>query len=191
MLHPIKHFEIGMIFPPIPENELLRLQALYTLKVLDTPEDERFDWVTRFAAEKLIVPICLITLIDRERQWFKSTWGVDTKELPRNLSICAHAICVVKAHYPRRRVFEISDTHKDSRFFDHPLIVGEPKVRSYISFILQIEPGLNVGTLCLVDKRPRKFNEYEIDLIIELGKMTEELLIYEGRNSTETFNKLN
>ena len=92
-----------MLFPPVPENEQQRLQALHKLEVLDTPEDERFDWVTRFAAEKLNVPICLITLIDQDRQWFKSTWGVDTKEVPRNLSICAHAICAAKDHYPRGR----------------------------------------------------------------------------------------
>ncbi len=180
-----------MLFPPVPENEQQRLQALHKLEVLDTPEDERFDWVTRFAAEKLNVPICLITLIDQDRQWFKSTWGVDTKEVPRNLSICAHAICAAKEHYPRGRIFEISDTHRDSRFFDHPLIVDEPKVRSYISFVLQAGEGINIGTLCLVDKRPRKFNEYEIDLIIELGKMAEELFVYGGHNSPEFKNKLN
>ena len=166
----------NMLFAPLPENEVLRLQALHALNILDTQPDLRFDCITRFAAEKLEAPICLITFIDTDRQWFKSTWGTNAKEMPREYSICAHAICETVDHHPRGRIYEIPDTHMDSRFFDNPQVVGEPWLRSYISFALQSESGLNIGTICLVDTRPRSFNDDEIDLIIELGFMVENLV---------------
>ncbi len=165
-----------MLHAPIPGNEISRLQALHALKILDTQADVRFDCITRFAAEKIGVPICLITLIDSERQWFKSTWGIDAKEIPRDLSICAHAICETTNNHLRGRVYEVCDTHEDSRFFDSPLVTESPFVRSYISFVLQSNSGVNIGTLCLVDVRPRKFDNNEIDLLIELGSMSEDLV---------------
>lgn len=165
-----------MLFAPVPQNEISRLQALHALKILDTQPDVRFDCITRFAAEKLEVPICLITFIDADRQWFKSSWGIEAIEMPRDYSMCAHAICETTNNHPRGRVYEINDTHTDSRFFDNPQVVGDPWLRSYISFVLQSESGMNIGTLCLVDTRPRKFDDDEIDLIIELGSMAEELV---------------
>jgi GAF domain-containing protein len=165
-----------MLHAPVPHNELSRLQALFALNILDSSPDVRFDCITRFAAEKLEVPICLITLIDANRQWFKSTCGIETTEIPRDLSICAHAICETTNNHPRGRVYEISDTYDDSRFFDNPQVTGDPWIRSYISFLLQSESGMNIGALCLADTRPRKFDDDEIDLIIELGSMAEDLM---------------
>lgn len=165
-----------MLFAPQPQNEVLRLQALHSLNILDTQPDVRFDCITHFAVDKLEVPICLITFIDADRQWFKSSWGIDAKEMSRDYSICAHAICETINNHPRGRVYEIQDAHNDSRFFDNPLVTAEPWLRSYISFVLQSESDMNIGTLCLVDSRPRKFDDDEIDLIIELGSMVEKLV---------------
>ena len=179
-----------MLYAPIPPNELNRLEALRSLNILDTPPDVRFDCITQFAVQKLEVPICLITFIDKDRQWFKSAWGVDTNELPRDLSICAHAICETKSKHPRGRIYEISDLKDDSRFFDNPQVADEPWIRSYISFVLRSDSCMNIGTFCLVDLKPRKFDDDEIDLIVELGLMAEELT--NGRNvSSRTEDKLN
>ena len=115
-----------MIFPTIPQNEASRLVALRALNILDTPPDIRFDCITRFAAEKLAVHICLITFIDSDRQWFKSAWGIEVTEISRDISICAHAICETTSNHAFVRVCEISDTIDDSRFFESPLVVGSP-----------------------------------------------------------------
>ena len=173
-----------MLLPPIPENETNRLEALYALNILDTQPDIRFDCITRFAAEKLEVPICFIGLIDMKRQWFKSAYGIDVTEVSRNISICAHAICETTNNHPRGRVYEVSDTYEDSRFFDSPLVVNEPWVRSSLSFVLQCELEMNIGTLCLLNTRARKFNDDEIDLFIELGSIAEKLV--NGRSIPST-----
>jgi len=165
-----------MLFPPISQNEASRLAALRALEILDTSPDVRFDCMTRFVAEKLQVPIALITLIDSDRQWIKSAWGIESTEIPRDISICAHAICETTSIHPWGRIYEICDTNEDSRFFDSPLVVGEPWVRSYISFVFQSDSGMNIGTLCLVDTRLRRFDNDEIDLIVELGSMAEDLM---------------
>ena len=164
-----------MLFPPIPKDEVDRIEALHSLDILDSSPDIRYDCITRFAATKLSVPIVLITFIDSERQWFKSAWGTDASEVSRDISICAHAICETTDLHPSGKIYEVSDTKEDSRFFDNPLVVDEPKVRSYISYSLQSE-FKKVGTLCLVDRKPRKFNLGEIELIVELGSMIEDLL---------------
>lgn len=165
-----------MLFPPISQNEASRLAALRALEILDTSPDVRFDCITRLVAEKLQVPIALITLIDSDRQWIKSAWGIESTEIPRDISICAHAICETTSIHPWGRIYEICDTNEDSRFFDSPLVVGEPWVRSYISFVLQSDSGMNIGTLCLVDTQPRRFDNDEIDLLVELGSMVEDLV---------------
>ena len=165
-----------MLYASFPENEINRLEALHSLNILDSQADARFDCITRFAAQKLDVPICLITLIDADRQWFKSAWGVDSTEVPRDISICAHAICDISSNTPSERIYEIANTNDDSRFFDSPLVIRDPWVRSYISFVLQSYAGMNIGTLCLLDTQPRKFDENEKYLIVELGKMVENLI---------------
>ncbi len=98
------------------------------------------------------------------------------KEISRDISICAHAICELTSNHPWGRIYEICDTSEDSRFFDSPLVVGEPWVRSYISFVLQSDSGMNIGTLCLVDTQPRRFDNDEINLIVELGSMAEDIV---------------
>ena len=165
-----------MILVPLPENEVSRLQALHSLNILDTPPDARLDCITRFLAHKLQVPICLITLIDAYRQWFKSAWGFDGSEVPRRISICAHAICEVNSGNPDLRMSEIYDLKNDIRFFDNPFVEGEDGLRSYISFVLQSESGQNIGTLCLVGNEPRHYSESDKKLIIVTGKMVENII---------------
>ncbi|MGH1537943.1 MAG: GAF domain-containing protein [Gammaproteobacteria bacterium] len=169
-----------MLFSSIPQNEEARLAALHSLNILDTQPDLRFDCITRFVAQKFEVPICFIGLIDIKRQWFKSAYGIDVKEVSRDISICAHAICEITHNDPGGRVYEVCDTFEDSRLFDSPLVVNEPFVRSSLSFVLQSESQMNIGTLCMLDARPRKFNNNEIDMFIELGSMAEDLV--NGRN---------
>ena len=165
-----------LILIPLPENEIKRLQALHSLNILDTPPDARLDCITRFVAQKLEIPICLITLIDAYRQWFKSVWGIDGTEVPRSVSICAHAIFEVKTNEPNSRIFEIYDIQDDVRFFGNPLVKNKNGLRSYISYVLQSESGQNIGTLCLVGTDPRKYTESEKKLIILIGQMAENII---------------
>ena len=175
-----------MLVPSTPKNEAERLAALQSLNILDTGPDLRFDCITRFVAEKLDVPICFIGLIDSKRQWFKSAYGIDATYVSRDISICAHAIYEVVSSHPKDRVYEVPDTHEDIRFFDSPLVVSRPKVRSSISFVLQCAMKMNIGTLCILNTRPRTFDNDEINLLIELGLMAEDLV--NGRQLSKKLN---
>src|SRR5690606_22106638 len=109
----------GMKTAPIPHNEKERLAALHALLILDTPPEQRFDRITEFAAAEFDAPICLISLVDENRQWFKSRIGIDVCETPRSLSFCAYAL-----HSTETLV--VPDTHADERFADHPVVVDPP-----------------------------------------------------------------
>ncbi len=165
-----------MIACPIPENEFLRLRDLRAINILDTAPDLRFELAVSFLASKLNAPMVLITLIDANRQWFKAAYGVEAQEVPRNISICAHAICEVTESNPDDRLYEISDLKADLRFFKNPLVADEPKCRSYISYVLQSESGKNIGTLCVVDVQARLFTAKEKALIIHVGQVVDELI---------------
>ena len=116
-----------MIEAKLPENESERLRLLRQLKILDTALEQSYDEVTRLAAEICQVPICLISLVDEERQWFKSRHGLDAEETPRELAFCAHAIL-------GSDIFEVPDSRQDERFHDNPLVVNEPNVVFYAGF---------------------------------------------------------
>lgn len=113
-----------MLEPPKPSDEIERIAALCRLHVLDTPSDERFDRIARVAQRMFHVPIALITLVDNERQWFKSRAGLAVAETPRNVSLCGHAIL-------DDRPFIVNDAHADERFVDNPLVTCEPHLRFY------------------------------------------------------------
>ncbi|MBV8802410.1 MAG: GAF domain-containing protein, partial [Gammaproteobacteria bacterium] len=113
--------------PIIPENESERVKSLIELNILDTPVTQSFERLTRITKVLFNVPMVTITLIDSERQWFKSKQGLDYCETSRDLSICAHAI-------NQDDIFIINDTLLDSRFFDHPAVVGEPNIRFYAGY---------------------------------------------------------
>jgi phosphoribosyl 1,2-cyclic phosphodiesterase/CheY-like chemotaxis protein len=139
-----------------PPDEERRLEALRGLGVLDTDPEERFDRYTAEIAAALDVPVALVSLVDSNRQWFKSRRGIDTVETPREMSLCAHAIL-------GRDVMEIPDTLADPRFAENPLVSGGPRLRFYAGMPLTLADGSRVGTLCVADYRPRRLDEAELD----------------------------
>lgn len=161
---------------PLPNNEFIRLRDLHALNILDTQPDARFDYVAKFAALMLEAPICFIAFLDKKRQWFKATHGINSSGSDRNISICSHAIYSVTSHKPRERIFEIQDTTTDYRFFDNPFVIEEPFAQSYISYVLQSNLGNNIGTLCLLDTIPRQYGASKKQLLILLGSMIENIL---------------
>ncbi len=165
-----------MIAYPVPEYEFSRLRDLRSLNILDTPPDLRFELVVSFLSRELKVPMVLITMIDTDRQWFKSAYGVEGNEIDRDIAVCAHAICEINSTNPVDRIYEISDLKNDLRFYGNPLVVKEPHCRAYISYVLQSESGNNIGTLCIVDVQPRVFTSDEKKLLINVGKMVDALI---------------
>ena len=151
---------------PLPGNEDQRLRTLHRLEVLDTAPEERFDRYTRIAAELFDVPIALVSLVDRERQWFKSRHGLEATESPRETAFCAHAILDSK-------VMQVPDALLDSRFADNPMVTGPSRVRFYAGAPLAAADGSLVGTLCLVDKRARKLDGQQLGLLRDLADLVE------------------
>jgi PAS domain S-box-containing protein len=146
---------------PTPLNESQRLESLRSLNILDTPPEERFDRITRVTAELFGVPVALISLVDAERQWFKSCVGVSIRETPRNVSVCAHAIL-------GNDIFYVEDTLKDPRFVDNPLI-REENVRFYAGMPLAGPEDQMIGTLCIMDHIPRELTDADKQLLRDLA----------------------
>jgi GAF domain-containing protein len=147
---------------PLPLDEETRLGALHALDVLDTDAEDRFDRFTRQACERFGVPIAMITLVDRDRQWFKSRQGVGFPESPRDQSFCAHAILGPD-------VMQVPDVLDDPRFADSPAVVGGPRVRFYAGAPLTVDDGSRVGTLCIADRRPRLLGDSDMDALRHLA----------------------
>jgi len=156
-----------MIKPEIPKNEAERLHALRTLKILDTSHEERFDRVTRMAKRMFDVSISLVSLVDEDRQWFKSSQGLEVTEMPRDISFCGHAI-------NQDGLFIIPNAIEDERFADNPLVTDAPNIRFYAGYTLKIREGLNIGTLCLIDEKPKLMDEEDKQLLKDLGAMIEQ-----------------
>jgi GAF domain-containing protein len=147
-----------------PLDEERRLAALHALGVLDTPPEERFDRLTRLAAALFEVPVALVSLVDRDRQWFKSRHGFDLPETHRDASFCAHAL-------HSEDVTVVPDARLDSRFADSPLVAGAPCARFYAGYPVRDADGACFGTLCLMDTRPRDFDEAKLGLLRDLGSL--------------------
>ena len=163
--------------PPIPFDETSRLHALTTLCILDTLPEERFDRVTRLAARALGVPIALVSLVDRERQWFKSRQGLDASETARSISFCGHAILGEGA-------LVVPDAQRDTRFADNPLVIGEPHIRFYAGHPIHGPDGSRVGTLCVIDRKPRSFTDDDNAVLADLaGMIDRELALIENATS--------
>lgn len=155
---------------PLPPDEDRRLQALRSMHLLDTPAEERFDRYTRIAAELFDMPIALVSLVDQERQWFKSRHGLEAAESPRDQAFCAHAIL-------DRGVLQVPDTLRDARFADNPLVTGPTRVRFYAGAPLAADDGSLVGTLCLIDHRARQLDAQQLGLLRDLADLVERELV--------------
>lgn len=140
-----------MLVPSIPPDEAQRLDDLCRLELLDTEPEARFDRITRTAARLFGVPTALITLVDADRQWFKSRQGLQVASTPRRVSFCGHAVLQDGA-------FVVNDARADPRFADNPLVTGEPHVRFYAGMPLHGSAGHRVGSLCVIDPVPRAFS---------------------------------
>lgn len=142
-----------MLTAPLPLDESERLRALERLDVLDSAPEREFDALVATAALVCGVPISLVSLIDRDRQWFKASWGLPgVTETPRDVAFCAHAIL-------GDGIFEVPDALADPRFADNPLVATAPDIRFYAGAPLRLSDGAHVGTLCVIDRVPRQLSE--------------------------------
>ncbi|GAB4362655.1 MAG: hypothetical protein Kow00114_18100 [Kiloniellaceae bacterium] len=149
---------------PIPADERERLERLRQYRILDTLPSEAFDRVTRLASRLLKMPIALVSLVEDDRQWFKSELGIDATETAREVSFCAHAIC-------GDEVLVVADALRDPRFADNPLVTGDPRIRFYAGAPLRSPDGHNMGTLCVIDKSPREFSDEDRRLLNDLARI--------------------
>lgn len=147
----IPRFRKAPLNAPLPQHESARLDALRRACILDTPPEGDYDDLTRLAAFVCDAPIALITLVDENRQWFKSRVGVNLTETPRSVSFCAHAIC-------GDQFFVVPDAREDARFASNPLVTGDPHIRFYAGMPIADPSGLNLGTLCVLDRVPRRLS---------------------------------
>ncbi len=144
-----------------PPDEGQRLLALRELAILDTPSEERFDRLTRIASAALNVPIALVSLVDEDRQWFKSCYGMSVRETPRDAAFCAHVVHL-------REELVVPDALRDDRFADNPLVVEDPRIRFYAGAPLILGNGRCIGTLCVLDTRPRLLNPSDLVTLRDL-----------------------
>lgn len=147
--------------PAHPPNEAERLNALYELLILDTPPEQRFDKIVAFAAAEFDMPIALVSLIDKERQWFKANIGLDGTGSPRQHSFCGHAIL-------DPGIMVVPDALLDERFSDNPMVTGHPNIRFYAGAPLTLRSGHSVGTLCVIDSRPRQLDATALAILATL-----------------------
>lgn len=153
-----------------PANEQQRLSALYEYNILDTLPEKEFDDIVRIASEICDTPISSVTIIDSDRQWFKSRKGLESQETPRDISFCGHAIL-----HPDE-VFTVADSHSDARFVDNPFVIGSPGIVFYAGVPLVTDTGYALGTICVIDNRPRELNDQQKTTLKALANQVVRLL---------------
>ena len=158
--------------PSFHKEELERLNSLRSYLVLDSESDKEIDCLTELASEICETPISLVSLVDSDRQWFKSKVGLQASETSRDIAFCAHAIV------QSEEMFIIEDARKDDRFFDNPLVVNAPLVIFYAGVVLKSETNYPLGTLCVIDNQPRKLNDKQIRALKTIAKQIMNLLNY-------------
>lgn len=160
----------------IPENEEERLRTLNSYKILDTLPEEDYDAIAKIASNICNTPIALISLVDKDRQWFKSNRGLEAKETPREIAFCAHSILNPDD------LFIVNDASKDERFLDNPLTTEDPNVIFYAGAPLNTSEGQTIGTLCVIDNKPNDLNETQKEALKLLANQVVSLLDLRKRN---------
>ena len=153
--------------PEKVSNNDKRLDALMALNILDTPAEERFDRLTRMAKRIFSVPIALVSLVDKNRLWFKSTCDVDATEMPSHNTFCKDAVL------SNEGVYVVNDASRDPRYSDNPLVLGEPHIRFYAGIPLKAANGERLGMLCIIDTIPRRLNANDIKTLKDLAHTAE------------------
>jgi sigma-B regulation protein RsbU (phosphoserine phosphatase) len=151
---------------PIPTDESDRLSELKALNILDTPREPRFDRITELVADVFGVPMVFLTLVDGDRQWFKSTYGINVEATPRDVGFCAHAMLE-----PQPMV--VPNATKDVRFADNPFVTGEFHLRFYAGVPLHGPKGKGIGALALVDTEPREFSPKQVGQLEKFAAIVE------------------
>ncbi len=164
-----------MIVPAIPKDEADRLSALYSYGILDTEAESDFDELVKLASYITDTPISLITLIDKDRQWYKSKLGIDGKETAREVAFCAYAI-------HQNSLMVVPDATKDDRFVGNPFVTGTPDIRFYAGMPLTTPTGFKLGTLCVIDDKPRTLTPDQVSALEILGKHVMKLMELRRRN---------
>lgn len=156
--------------PEIPSNEGERLRALLSYEVLDTLPEKDYDNITQLASVICDCPISLVSLIDDKRQWFKSHHGLEATETPKEFAFCAHAIV-----HPGM-VLTVQDSRLDERFSDNPLVTDDPRVIFYTGVPLVNAEGFPLGTLCVIDQKPKLLSQNQIKALRSLAEQVVNLL---------------
>lgn len=165
-----------MILPQIPQNEKERLDALLAYQILDSAPEKDFDDIVKLASEICQTPISTITLIDKDRQWFKSKIGLEFSEGARETSFCAHTLTKPK------ETMIVSDSLLDERFFDNPLVDGSPNIRCYVGVPLVDPSGYALGSLCVIDTQPRNLDNFQLLALEKLANQVINLLELRKKN---------
>ena len=166
----------------IPLNDSDRLAELYKYELLDTVYEQEFDQIVQLASIVCKVPISLITLVDLDRQWFKAKHGLDVAQTARSVSFCGHAIL-------NDRIFEVKDALNDDRFYDNPLVTGDPNIRYYAGMPLLTQNGYRIGTLCVIDQVPREMDAEQSFALKVLGNQV--IKLFELRLKNKELKKIN